>query len=104
MDARRTKHRDVARRARRRRRDRGAPRDGARADPSRWDDLAAVRREGRRVDCRAVMSSAAPPYSTARVQVVRGSGAAEEDLVAVEEPLEIRIAGGAVAVTMRTPG
>lgn len=34
-----------------------------------------------------------------------GPGAAErDDVVAVEEPLEIRIAGEAVAVTMRTPG
>jgi FdhD protein len=31
-------------------------------------------------------------------------GTAEEDLVAVEEPLEIRIDGEPVAITMRTPG
>jgi FdhD protein len=31
-------------------------------------------------------------------------GAAADDIVAVEEPLEIRIAGVPVAVTMRTPG
>ena len=30
--------------------------------------------------------------------------AAEADLVAVEEPLEIRVGGEPVAVTMRTPG
>jgi FdhD protein len=48
---------------------------------------------------------AAPPYSTARVEVVRlPRGAAEPDAVAVEEPLEIRIEGRPVAVTMRTPG
>src|SRR3954452_12540663 len=47
----------------------------------------------------------APPYSTARTRVLRLPGGAEEqDLVAVEEPLEIRIGGRPVAVTMRTPG
>jgi FdhD protein len=49
--------------------------------------------------------SKAPPYSAAQVDVVRLPGArAERDAVAVEEPLEIRINGEAVAVTMRTPG
>jgi FdhD protein len=47
---------------------------------------------------------AAPPYSTAKVQVVRIPGGDEVDAVAVEEPLEIRIDGRPVAVTMRTPG
>jgi len=46
----------------------------------------------------------APPYSTARVEVVRVPGGTEQDAVAVEEPLEIRIGGRPVAVTMRTPG
>jgi FdhD protein len=47
----------------------------------------------------------APPYATARVEVVRlPGGVAETDAVAVEEPLELRIAGRPVAVTMRTPG
>ncbi|HSP72670.1 MAG TPA: formate dehydrogenase accessory sulfurtransferase FdhD [Gaiellaceae bacterium] len=46
----------------------------------------------------------APPYSTARVEVVRVPGGTEQDVVAVEEPLEIRIGGRPVAVTMRTPG
>src|ERR671936_3024281 len=47
----------------------------------------------------------APPYSAARVEVVRlPAGAVEGDQVAVEDPLEIRIAGRPVAVTMRTPG
>jgi FdhD protein len=46
-----------------------------------------------------------PPYSAARVRVVRHPGSlVEEDLVAAEEPLELRIGGEAVAVTMRTPG
>src|SRR5207248_582986 len=47
----------------------------------------------------------APPYSAAPVDVVRMPGGREErDQVAVEEPLEIRIGGRPVAVTMRTPG
>jgi FdhD protein len=46
----------------------------------------------------------APPYSTARVDVVRLPGGEQQDVVAVEEPLEIRIEGVPVAVTMRTPG
>ena len=46
----------------------------------------------------------APPYSTARVDVVRVPDGAAADIVAVEEPLEIRIGGRPVAVTMRTPG
>ncbi len=46
----------------------------------------------------------APAYSTARVRVTRVPGGEEGDLVAVEEPLEIRIGGTPVAVTMRTPG
>jgi len=47
----------------------------------------------------------APPYSAAAVDVVRlPEGRTERDHVAVEEPLEIRIGGAPVAVTMRTPG
>ncbi|HVU77985.1 MAG TPA: formate dehydrogenase accessory sulfurtransferase FdhD [Gaiellaceae bacterium] len=46
----------------------------------------------------------APPYSTARVEVVRIPDGVPSDVVAVEEPLEIRIGGAPVAVTMRTPG
>jgi FdhD protein len=47
----------------------------------------------------------APPYATAGVEVLRlPDGEAEHDRVAVEEPLEIRVNGAAVAVTMRTPG
>jgi FdhD protein len=49
--------------------------------------------------------SKAPPYSAAQIDVVRlPGGRSERDAVAVEEPLEIRINGKAVAVTMRTPG
>src|SRR5437016_1876692 len=47
----------------------------------------------------------APAYSAAAVDVVRlPGGRSERDHVAVEEPLEIRIGGRPVAVTMRTPG
>jgi FdhD protein len=46
----------------------------------------------------------APPYSTTRVEVVRIPAGPTSDVVAVEEPLEIRIGGTPVAVTMRTPG
>ena len=47
----------------------------------------------------------APPYSAAEVEVVRlPDGGRDRDRVAVEEPLEIRVNGGPVAVTMRTPG
>jgi FdhD protein len=49
--------------------------------------------------------SKAPPYSAGEVDVIRlPGGRAERDAVAVEEPLEIRIDGEPVAVTMRTPG
>ena len=50
---------------------------------------------------------------TARRKVIRltlgdsaagGSAVAQEDLLAVEEPLEIRVGGRPLAVTMRTPG
>jgi FdhD protein len=48
---------------------------------------------------------APPPYAAARVQVARlPDGGDARDEVAVEEPLEIRIGGRPVAVTMRTPG
>ena|SRR5262245_4285589 len=48
---------------------------------------------------------AAPPYTTAPAEVTRlPGGTRERDVVAVEEPLEIRIGGEPVAVTMRTPG
>ncbi|MBA2331885.1 MAG: formate dehydrogenase accessory sulfurtransferase FdhD [Actinobacteria bacterium] len=46
----------------------------------------------------------APPLATSRVRVLRVPGVEETDVVAVEEPLEIRIEGRPVAVTMRTPG
>ena len=47
----------------------------------------------------------APPYSTRAADAIRlPGGSRETDLLAVEEPLEIRIGGQPVAVTMRTPG
>jgi FdhD protein len=47
----------------------------------------------------------APPYTAARFDVLRlPDGRREPDSVAVEEPLEIRVNGAPVAVTMRTPG
>jgi FdhD protein len=49
--------------------------------------------------------SKAPPNSAAAVTVVRlPGGTSESDAVAVEEPLEFRINGEPIAVTMRTPG
>jgi FdhD protein len=46
-----------------------------------------------------------PPYAAGRVEVVRlPGGRSEPDEVAVEEPLEIRVGGAPIAVTMRTPG
>ena len=49
--------------------------------------------------------SKAPPYAAADVDVIRFPGReTQRDAVAVEEPLEIRINGESVAVTMRTPG
>src|SRR5690348_14580070 len=50
-------------------------------------------------------ASTAPPYSAMTTGVVRFPGrVSTTDQVAVEEPLEIRIGGVPVAVTMRTPG
>jgi FdhD protein len=47
----------------------------------------------------------APPYSSTAAEVLRyPSGERARDRLAVEEPLEIRVNGEAVAVTMRTPG
>ena len=49
--------------------------------------------------------NALPPYSAARTDVLRlPGGATDRDDLAVEEPLEIRVNGEPVAVTMRTPG
>lgn len=48
-----------------------------------------------------------PPSAVEHTQVIEWEGAepsVRSDTVAVEEPLEIRLAGYSVAVTMRTPG
>jgi FdhD protein len=46
-----------------------------------------------------------PPYTSTETDVLRfPAGERERDRVAVEDPLEIRVNGEAVAVTMRTPG
>jgi len=46
-----------------------------------------------------------PPYSTSAARVLRlPDGEEVDDRLAVEEPLELRIGGQPVAVTMRTPG
>ena len=59
----------------------------------------------RPVDIYASLVKVVPPHSAARVDVLRlPAGRAEPDEVAVEEPLEIRVGGRPVAVTMRTPG
>jgi FdhD protein len=53
----------------------------------------------------SIIVNAIPPYSAARAEVVRlPGGGTEPDELAVEEPLEIRVGGRPVAVTMRTPG
>ncbi len=48
--------------------------------------------------------AATPPYSATQIELTRYPGGVERDVVAVEEPLEIRVNGSPVAVTMRTPG
>ena len=51
------------------------------------------------------MSTTDPATATVAVARYVGSGGASaEDAVVVEEPLEIRVSGDTIAVTMRTPG
>ena len=46
-----------------------------------------------------------PPYAAVEARVVRlPGGVSVSDDLAVEEPLEIRVDGRPIAVTMRTPG
>src|SRR5918994_508334 len=55
--------------------------------------------------CRMSNEPAGPPYSTTAVRARRlPAGDIADELLAVEEPLEIRVGGTPVAVTMRTPG
>ena len=73
--------------------------------PARADDEHLHARESSQPRRRSISAMDAPPYAAAEVEVVRlPGGASERDRVAVEEPLEIRIGGAPVAVTMRTPG
>ena len=53
---------------------------------------------------RGTLGGGGASHTTARVRVTRVPGGEAGDVVAVEEPLEIRIGGVPVAVTMRTPG
>lgn len=50
------------------------------------------------------MKPAEPETSAERTALVERSGDVGRDVVAVEEPLEIRVNGEAVVVTMRSPG
>jgi FdhD protein len=50
----------------------------------------------------ALEDASAAPATAAALKRVRRDG--ESDLVAIEEPLEIRVDGEPIAVTMRTPG
>ncbi len=50
------------------------------------------------------MKPVEPETSAERSALVERSGALGDDVVAVEEPLEIRVDGEAVVVTMRSPG
>src|SRR5689334_2655331 len=52
----------------------------------------------------AVDRGGRPSERTGIVRIRGGAGRRDRDLVAVEEPLEIRLEGERVAVTMRTPG
>src|SRR6186713_82555 len=59
----------------------------------------------RRTSMVAIIVNEVPPYSASSVEVVRlPEGETEPDEIAVEEPLEIRVGGRPIAVTMRTPG
>ena len=52
-----------------------------------------------------IIVNAPPPYSAARTEMLRiPGGTTEADQLAVEEPLEVRVDGRPIAVTMRTPG
>ena len=75
-------------------------------DADRRPRATASRSARRRYRCATMTDEPqAPPYSTHRATVHRlPEGAVVEDRLAVEEPLEIRVNGTPVAVTMRTPG
>jgi FdhD protein len=53
----------------------------------------------------SIIVKSIPPYTAAPADVLRlPGGLVEPDELAIEEPLEIRVDGRPVAVTMRTPG
>lgn len=56
------------------------------------------------VDQNRALYSSKAVYETDVVRVESGGAMSREDRLAVEEPLEIRVAGDTVGVTMRTPG
>ena len=60
------------------------------------------------MDDRAVSSSPEFAEQTVRSRILRwrseGEAASSEDVVVREEPLEIRVQGRSIAITMRTPG
>jgi FdhD protein len=67
--------------------------------------LGARLRETRSVAGPRLRRVKAPPYLAASIEVLRlPEPGRSKDVVAVEEPLEIRVNGAPVAVTMRTPG
>ena len=90
--------------------------DGRLADEAAVDELESVVERARRRGCRPgarrrLVFGRCPTRRPLRLRTVlpastltRVPGGETDDLVAVEEPLEIRINGRAVAVTMRTPG
>jgi FdhD protein len=53
---------------------------------------------------KAAVQGSSPDPVTARMMVTVGRDDGVDDLVAVEDPLEIRVDGQPLAVTMRTPG
>jgi len=55
-------------------------------------------------DTRSVRTRPGSTIDVEAVRVAAGSAAHHPDTVAVEEPLEVRVDGETVAVTMRTPG
>jgi len=55
-------------------------------------------------DTRSVRTRPGSTINVEAVRVAAGSAAHHPDTVAVEEPLEVRVDGETVAVTMRTPG
>src|SRR5665647_1594739 len=66
--------------------------------------ITARRRITQRRVIRLTLGDSAPGGSALGGSAAGGSSVAQEDLLAVEDPLEIRVGGRPLAVTMRTPG